>query len=854
MPSGTTRQSGARFQQRFMLFLGVASLVAIALIALAFHALLRLTPEEWRSFLWILAFYAPAMFLGTSLLNRPLYRPIVEYLDAADRGEGRADALREAFRRASDLPYVFFLNGVFWWTVSGALVGGLMGWQLESFGAFRMTVMAFAAAGGGFVCSVFVFFGLKQLAAPLRRELGGRIPDPAERQRLVRTVPLARKLRWSVTGVTFVTVVFALFLSLVHVSEPLEANAVEIQSRFLAARIDGGRGEELALEALLEEAVTLGIASGIALIDPSTGESVYESGARLLDAERLSLTTAPGRSTEVDSPNAFAWRPVADDGPLLVAVQPWDRIAPAAADSWLRFAATLLVSGAFALLLAHALSRDIASTTRRLGEDAERVAGGDLGSGDVFESEDELGELARSFERMASALRATVGRVSGAADGVESSASETTTVAATIAEVAGAQSGGVADTARAVEQLSARVVEISGSAQELNLLVEDASSSTMELGAAGEQLADTAGSLRAAVEEVSSSIQQSAQSMREVSSNAGSLAQVAEETSGSSAEMASNMREVNAAAEDSATRSRAVVETADRGREAVRQTVASMRTIQDSTDAAEKVARGLGERVREIGTIVDVIGDVADETNLLALNAAIIAAQAGEHGRAFSVVAEEIKALADRVLSSTREIETLIRSVQEETGNALDAMATGAGSVAEGVRLSEEAGRALDQITDVSRESGERMEHILGAVQEQTRASSYVVEQMEEMKRGVDAIQRATAEQDHGNSQIVSASESMREIAQQFETTTAEQARGARRIRDSLEGVRGATETIDGALRVQGDSTEQLEEFLRGLSERGSRNEAAAERMREVTRQLLAQAAALREDVLRFRL
>ncbi len=845
--------SGSAFYRRLMLFLGLMSTAAVAVISLYFSALLSLSASEWREFLLVLAVLAPAMFVGTSLLNRPLYLPIVGYLDSHAAGSANPSELRDAFRAVCDLPYRLFVNGLFWWAAAGLFVAVWMGWRFEAFGVFRATALMLSSASGGFVCSVFVFFGLKRFLAELRGQLSARIPDPAERETLVRRIDLGRKLRWSVTGVTFVTVGFALFLSLVHVSGPLEANAVEVQSRFLAARASSLEEDPGSLGRLRDEALSLGIASELLLFDPVAGEVVDGDGELLIRAEVGALSDIAGRSTAIDSPNAFAWQAIGDEGLVLVAVKPWESLRPDAWSSWLRFGLTLLCSAGIALALAQELSREIATTTRTLSESAERVAAGDLRRGDVLESEDELGELSRAFERMAGALRATVGRVSETADRVEESALETATVSESVASAAETQSKGVVETVEAMASLTTQVSDISGSAQELNLLVEDSSSSIMELGASGEQLAETANALFSKVDEASSAIREGAASMREVVTNAAALAEAAENTSTSSAQMAENMRGVNAAAEDSAERSRQVVETAEHGRETVRQTVASMDEIRRSTDSAGQVIRGLGERATEIGSIVDVIGDVADETNLLALNAAIIAAQAGDQGRAFSVVAEEIKELADRVLSSTKEIGDLIRAVQEESSNAVEAMATGAHSVAEGVRLSNEAGESLEAITLASRESGERIDRILDAVKEQARASSYVVEQMESVKEGVDAIQRATAEQDRGNEAILHSTEAMREIAQQLQATTAEQARGSGRIRESIEGVRNATETINTALRGEGQSAQAVSGFLEELASKGESNEESARRMQEVTRQLLAQAEALRENVERFR-
>src|SRR5205814_8709423 len=115
---------------------------------------------------------------------------------------------------------------------------------------------------------------------------------------------------------------------------------------------------------------------------------------------------------------------------------------------------------------------------------------------------------------------------------------------------------------------------------------------------------------------------------------------------------------------------------------------------------SNSVIARLGDRSVAIGKILNVIDDVAEQTNLLALNAAILAAQAGEYGKGFSVVAAEIRELSERTASSTREIANLIRAVQDEVSNALQAMASGSRLVEDGVSLSHEAGRALNNILE----------------------------------------------------------------------------------------------------------------------------------------------------------
>ena len=311
---------------------------------------------------------------------------------------------------------------------------------------------------------------------------------------------------------------------------------------------------------------------------------------------------------------------------------------------------------------------------------------------------------------------------------------------------------------------------------------------------------------------------------------------------------------MTSSAEETARLSQQVVSSAESGQTKVRQTIEGMEAIREATETAESVIRSLGERTVEIGAIVDVIDDVADETNLLALNAAIIAAQAGEHGRAFSVVADEIKDLADRVLASTKEIGGLIRAVQEESGNAIGAIEQGTQSVASGVDLTAEAGVGLEEITRASRESGQRIVGIVSAVREQAKAASHVVELMERVRTGVEEIRSAAAEQDRGNEVVYRGSVTMQDVAQQVRGTTEEQARGSGRIRESIEGVREAVEQINSALQEQSAACRSAVEFLEAMHTRTRSNEQSAGRLDRVTKDLVQQAKTLREDVQRFRI
>jgi methyl-accepting chemotaxis protein len=355
------------------------------------------------------------------------------------------------------------------------------------------------------------------------------------------------------------------------------------------------------------------------------------------------------------------------------------------------------------------------------------------------------------------------------------------------------------------------------------------------------------------VEGVSSSIEQMVRSVKAVLENTESLSSAAEETSASMEEMASSLREVDTSAEETSRLSAQVVDRAETGQAKVRETIEGMEAIQEATETAERVIRGLHGRTVEIGAIVDVIDDVADETNLLALNAAIIAAQAGEHGKAFSVVADEIKDLAERVLASTKEIGGLIGAVQEEASKATGAIEKGTSSVASGVERSAEAGMALEAITRASRESGQRMSGIVVAVQAQAKGAGHVVELMEKVRSGVEQIRRASVEQDSGHVVVSQSSVMMREVAQQVRGTTEEQARGSSRIRESIEGVREAVEQINAALQEQSQACASALSVLESVQTRTRSNEDATRTLDDVTRAMSLHAESLRREVAHFR-
>jgi PAS domain S-box-containing protein len=206
----------------------------------------------------------------------------------------------------------------------------------------------------------------------------------------------------------------------------------------------------------------------------------------------------------------------------------------------------------------------------------------------------------------------------------------------------------------------------------------------------------------------------------------GSQRQADEITNTSSAveEMAASMNQVSRNAEASAEAARRALEMAEHGDKSVRDTSEAMSRIDSAVLQTSDKMRLLGARSSEISEIIDLINDIAAQTNLLALNAAIEAAHAGDAGLGFSVVAEEIRKLAERSARATKDVASLIKSIQSETSEALLAMEAGMNEVKGGSSLASQASRALQDISAAVRQSSELIEEISAASDEQARVTS----------------------------------------------------------------------------------------------------------------------------------
>ena len=252
--------------------------------------------------------------------------------------------------------------------------------------------------------------------------------------------------------------------------------------------------------------------------------------------------------------------------------------------------------------------------------------------------------------------------------------------------------GAIADSVNfAIDQLRQLVLVINSTAERVSQSSEQTQMNAVELAEASEHQAQEIAGVSAAINEMTVSIDQ-------VSNNASESATVAQRS----------------------------VAIAYNGAEVVQRSIEGMNVIRDQIQETSKRIKRLGESSQEIGDIVGLINDIADQTNVLALNAAIQASMAGEAGRGFAVVADEVQRLAERSANATKQIETLVKTIQADTSEAVMSMESTTSEVVRGARLAKDAGEALEEVQTVSNTLADLIQNISNAALQQAESAGHI--------------------------------------------------------------------------------------------------------------------------------
>jgi methyl-accepting chemotaxis protein len=434
---------------------------------------------------------------------------------------------------------------------------------------------------------------------------------------------------------------------------------------------------------------------------------------------------------------------------------------------------------------------------------------------------DELGILATSVGAIIEQQRTILARINGLIVGITAVAERVFVAGHGVSTGATHIQARVTDTAAAARDMLT-VIEVIG--RDVASLADTSNKSAVSLG----QMTTSNAAMASVMETMTNStrstgdaIEGMARSITEIAHNIERLNDTILQTTSSVGAMTQNIEDVERTIRETARLSERVSTDAEVGVIALQKTLEGIDNIKHASQSAADVIAHLGLRIDEIGAILRVIDEVAAQTKLLSLNAAIIASQAGEHGRGFSVVADQIKQLAQRTGASTREIAGLIQSVQEESRNAVSAMALGVTSVDTGVLLGHEAADALEKIRQSAGASTAMIHKIATAAIDQARGSKEISQSIGRIGQTVAQISSYSQQQAHGTEQITSSSKNMQALTEQIRQATVEQSKNADQIVNAMQNINGMLSRLGAAQRTQAQSASRVQtsvEEIRSIS------------------------------------
>ena len=513
----------------------------------------------------------------------------------------------------------------------------------------------------------------------------------------------------------------------------------------------------------------------------------------------------------------------------------------------------LIITIVAALLSFWAIKKNVIDPMHVMGDSLNAVAKGDL-TGEVhIRSHDEIGDMASTINEMTANLRKMIKDIRDASMRVAVVSGQISSSAEELGKGADSQTDSIEQTSTSIEEMNDSVLHIAENTSLLSESAGEASSSTMEISASIGEVAKLAEELFLNVDEVTSSMAAMSSYISDISSHVSELSRNASNTASSIAQIDASNREVEETVQISAKLSEATSLDADMGMKAVMETMAAMSTIKDSVDEAVKVISRLGDRSEDVGGMLNVINEVADRTNLLALNASIIAAQAGEEGKSFAVVADQIKSLATKTRTSTKEIEEVIIAVQNEVANAVTTVSLGGDSVNAGVECSERAGKALEKIIESASSSKQMVEMIMRATAEQLRGSQQVRESMEKTKDMLEKVNTAITEQERGSKYIVTAAESMKESSLRVQKATKEQSHGGELISKAIDEISGMVSAIAWATQEQAEETDGAVRTIEEIKGITKMNHHSVSQMKDMAENLVECSKTFQKSVDRFK-
>ena len=413
-----------------------------------------------------------------------------------------------------------------------------------------------------------------------------------------------------------------------------------------------------------------------------------------------------------------------------------------------------------------ALSKSLAevrSYLTEMSEDAVSISRNDLSVTPQPKSPDD--KLGNAFLKMVTDLRATISDIASATVRVNDASNELASASTQAGQATSQISTTIQQVASGTTQQSESVNRTASSVEEMGRAIDGVAKGAQEQAAAASKASTLTGQLSAAIEQV-----------------AGNASEVVKGSTNAS-------------------------DAAKRGSQTVNQTLSGMQSIKTAVGLSAQKVQEMGSRSDQIGEIVTTIEDIASQTNLLALNAAIEAARAGEAGKGFAVVADEVRKLAERSSSSTKEIADLIKSIQRTVAEAVDAMNDGAKEVEKGVAFANEAGTALQQILAASETVNAQAKQAASAAENMAASANELVSAVDSVSAVVEENTAATEEMAAGSAEVTQSIENIASVSEENSAAVEE-------VSASAEEMTAQVEEVSASAQELANLAKQLEKIV----------------------------------------
>lgn len=498
--------------------------------------------------------------------------------------------------------------------------------------------------------------------------------------------------------------------------------------------------------------------------------------------------------------------------------------------------------------------RDIGSRIEAMSADIEQVTLGDLSVRLEDIDQTELGTIGRGINFLVERLKGSVTKLKGIVTNVATAISQLNLTFKNVITGVKNQQNAAEEVSQSVRRAMESQKQILRNTEKLLSLSNDNVSALLELKATSDEIASATDSLQKNINDTYSTTSELSQSSREVSTLSSDVSSAIQQASASVDEINASVKEIERIARDSAELSgKTTGIISEKGMLSIVDTTESMESIEGSINELRKSIERLGGMSKDIEKILSVVKDITEQTGLLSLNAQILAVQAGEYGKSFSVVADEMKTLSDRTASSTREIASIVKSLKNEIKDVVVGAGETVKMVGRGSESVMKTAEALREILYSSQQSSDMAENIKRATSEQAKGIQLIATAIEHIKLMILEVNRATEEQDKGISYLLESIASIKESMDITRKSTEEQARSTRFITDNIELANQMTAEISEASSEQQKVNESILQLLDSVLTVGRETVRDVKEVSLFISALQDEVEALRKEMAQFR-